>query len=77
VIFISKKPEISLEFAGQAARNPDLVRLLFIVTIDLSKSTAPFASTHNVNYIRGVDEVLFFDAYRISYQSVEMIVSSR
>ncbi|CAF1354908.1 unnamed protein product [Rotaria sordida] len=40
----SKKREVSLGFAQHAATNPDLVGILFIMQIDPTQSTTPFAS---------------------------------
>ena len=52
--------EVSVTFARRAAVNPDLVRVLFVMTIDPSKSSAPFASSIDVSYYKGEeDEVLF------------------
>jgi hypothetical protein len=46
----NKNHEISLRFATAAMANPDLVGILFVMTIDPSKSTAPFASISGVSY---------------------------
>jgi tetratricopeptide (TPR) repeat protein len=55
----SKNREISLRFANAAMANPDLVGILFVMTIDPSKSTAPFASIAGVSYYPTEDEILF------------------
>jgi tetratricopeptide (TPR) repeat protein len=56
----SKDHKVSLGFANRALSNPDLVGILFVMTIDPSQSTAPFASIINVSYYKGKeDEVLF------------------
>jgi tetratricopeptide (TPR) repeat protein len=55
----SKDRQISLQFAYQAVENPDLVGVLFIMTIDPSQSTVPFAATTDVSYNNKADEVLF------------------
>jgi tetratricopeptide (TPR) repeat protein len=56
----SKDHKVSLGFANRAVTNPDLVGILFVMTIDPSQSTTPFASIINVSYYKGKeDEVLF------------------
>jgi hypothetical protein len=56
----SKKREVSLLFAEGYQNNPDLVGILFIITVDPAKSTTPFASIAEVGYLGDAeDEVLF------------------
>ncbi|CAF0819024.1 unnamed protein product [Adineta steineri] len=55
----SKNPGVSLDFAQQAAPNADLVRILFVISINPANSTTPFASVANISDIPGEDEVLF------------------
>ena len=55
----SRNRDVSLEFADQALHNPDMIGILFVMTIDPSKSTAPFASITDVSYYEKEDEVLF------------------
>ncbi|CAF1299635.1 unnamed protein product [Adineta steineri] len=55
----SKNPVVSLNFAQQAATNPDLVGILFVMSINPKDSTAPFASVSDVSYFHIEDEVLF------------------
>jgi tetratricopeptide (TPR) repeat protein len=56
----SKLRQISLNFARRALSNPDLVGILFVMTIDPSQSTTPFASINEVGYFKDrEDEVLF------------------
>jgi tetratricopeptide (TPR) repeat protein len=56
----SKNRTISLNFANHAATNPDLVGILFIMTIDPSQSRTPFACVTDVSYFKDKeDEVLF------------------
>ena len=50
---------VSLRFANRALTNPDLVGVLFIMTIDPSQSTTPFAAIKDVSAIESEDEVLF------------------
>ncbi|CAF1331744.1 unnamed protein product [Adineta ricciae] len=55
----SKKREVSLSFAQQAAVNPDLVGILFIMEVNPIQSTIPFASIRDVSYFSMEEEVLF------------------
>ncbi|CAF1414160.1 unnamed protein product [Adineta steineri] len=55
----SKNRDVSLNFAQQAAANPDLVGILFVISIDPTDSTTPFASVSDVSYFHTEDEVLF------------------
>jgi tetratricopeptide (TPR) repeat protein len=50
---------VSLPFAHSALTDPDSVGVLFVMTIDASKSTTPFASINAVSYFQTEDEVLF------------------
>ena len=55
----SKDRNVSLRFARQSVTNPDLVAILFVMTIDPYKSTTPFASINGVSYFQTEDEILF------------------
>jgi tetratricopeptide (TPR) repeat protein len=55
----SKDRNVSLHFARSALADPDSVGILFVMTIDPSKSTTPFASINGISYFPGEDEVLF------------------
>ncbi|CAF1095706.1 unnamed protein product [Adineta steineri] len=55
----SKNRNVSLNFAQQAATNPDLVGILFVMSISSTHSTTPFASITDVSYFNTEDEVLF------------------
>jgi tetratricopeptide (TPR) repeat protein len=56
----SKVRDVALRFARGALPNPDLVGILFVMTIDPSKSTTPFASINEVAYFKDKeDEILF------------------
>jgi tetratricopeptide (TPR) repeat protein len=55
----SKNRTVSLPFAQSALTDPDSVGILFVMTIDPSKSTTPFASINAVSYFQTEDEVLF------------------
>jgi tetratricopeptide (TPR) repeat protein len=51
--------ETSLKFSRRALLNPDMVGLLFVMMIDPSKSTTPFASVNGISYFSKEDEILF------------------
>ncbi|CAF3786331.1 unnamed protein product [Adineta steineri] len=55
----SRNRDVSLNFAQQVATNPDLVGILFIMSINSVCSTTPFASVTDVSYFHTEDEVLF------------------
>jgi tetratricopeptide (TPR) repeat protein len=55
----SKNRTVSLRFAQSALTDPDSVGILFVMTINPSKSTTPFASINGVSYFQTEDEVLF------------------
>ena len=56
----SKVRDVSLGFARNALADPDLVGILFVMSIDSSKSTTSFASINSVSYFKDEeDEVLF------------------
>jgi tetratricopeptide (TPR) repeat protein len=56
----SKDRNVSLGFARKALADPDSVGILFVMTIDPSQSTTPFASINHVSFFKDkVDEVLF------------------
>jgi tetratricopeptide (TPR) repeat protein len=56
----NKNCTISLSFAQRAVKNPDLMGILFVMTIDPSQSTIPFASIVDVSYFKDKEgEVLF------------------
>jgi tetratricopeptide (TPR) repeat protein len=51
--------DVSLAFAESNQYNHDSVGILFVMTIDPSKSTTPFASINAISYFQTEDEVLF------------------
>jgi tetratricopeptide (TPR) repeat protein len=55
----SKDRPTSLSFAYCALTDPDVVGILFVITVDPSKSTTPFASVHGVSYVPEEHEILF------------------
>ena len=55
----NKDRETSLAFVDHAVENPDVVGVLFVMAIDPSQSTVPFADITNVSYHQADGEVLF------------------
>ncbi|CAF4237845.1 unnamed protein product, partial [Adineta steineri] len=55
----SRNRDVSLCFAPQAVTNPDLIGVLFVMSIKPTHSTTPFASVSDVSYFHMEDEVLF------------------
>jgi tetratricopeptide (TPR) repeat protein len=55
----SKKRDVSLRFTRRALLNPDLVGILFVMTVDPSISSALFAAISDISTIQREDEVLF------------------
>ncbi|CAF3594522.1 unnamed protein product, partial [Adineta steineri] len=55
----SKNRDISLCFAPQAVTNPDLIGIVFVISINPTHSTTPFASVSDISKFHIEDEVLF------------------
>ncbi|CAF1479740.1 unnamed protein product [Adineta steineri] len=55
----SKDKEVSLGFAGRASTKPDMVGILFIMSIDPRLKSTPFASIKEVSYFKEEEEILF------------------
>ncbi len=55
----SNDRQVSLHFAEGALTNTDMVGILFIMTVDTSVSSAPFASIREVSYYKTEEEILF------------------
>jgi tetratricopeptide (TPR) repeat protein len=59
-LLTSKDRNVSLGFARNALTDPNSVGILFVMTIDPSQTTSPFASINGVSYFEEKeDEVLF------------------
>jgi tetratricopeptide (TPR) repeat protein len=50
---------VSHAFAESITSNPDLIGVLFVINIDPSISSTPFAKVKNVSYFQGEEEILF------------------
>ncbi|CAF1133699.1 unnamed protein product [Rotaria sp. Silwood1] len=59
--FLSTSPDrlISIANARQAAENQESVRVLFVITVDLSISSTPFANIRDLQYYSSHESVLF------------------
>ena len=55
----SENRKVSLDFVDKAVANPDLVSILFVMTIDPTKSSTPFASINGLSEFPKEDEILF------------------
>ncbi|CAF3958090.1 unnamed protein product, partial [Adineta steineri] len=55
----SKNEQVSLSFAQDASTKPNMVGILFIISIDPSIKSAPFAFIKEVSYFKQEDEILF------------------
>jgi len=55
----SKNREVSLAFAESSRSDPNLIGILFVMTIEPSKSTTPFADIKGIGYFEGEYEILF------------------
>ncbi|CAF4198749.1 unnamed protein product, partial [Adineta steineri] len=55
----STNEKLSLSFAIDASTEPDKVGILFIMSIDPSIKSAPFASIKEVSYFKEEEEILF------------------
>ncbi|CAF1405316.1 unnamed protein product [Adineta steineri] len=55
----SKDREVSYAFAESNQANPDLVGILFVMKVDSSRSTTPFASIAGISDFQNEEEVLF------------------
>mgnify|MGYP001129900331 CR=1 FL=1 len=55
----NKNKEISLDFARYTLSNADIVSVLFIITVNPSKSTSSFATIDKAAYLGDEDEIIF------------------
>jgi tetratricopeptide (TPR) repeat protein len=61
----SKLRQVSLNFARHTLSNPDLVGILFVMTIDPSQSKTPFASINDVGYFEDQEEEVLFSMHSV------------
>ena len=55
----STNEQVSLSFARDASTKPNMIGILFIMTIDPRSTSTPFASIRDESYFKGEDEILF------------------
>ena len=55
----STNRDVSLDFARRTINTSELVGVLFVIQINPSISTTPFANVKDVSYYKGEDEILF------------------
>ncbi|UJR18382.1 hypothetical protein I4U23_005286 [Adineta vaga] len=55
----SETKGVSFIFADPDRNNPELVGVLFVINVDPSKSTTPFASIRDISHHKDEDEVIF------------------
>lgn len=55
----SKNRQVSLKFAHDTMKTYDLLGILFVITIDPSIPSTPFASVRDVGYYQAEEEILF------------------
>jgi tetratricopeptide (TPR) repeat protein len=58
-LLTSKNRDVSLSFAKDVLTKTDMVGVLFVMTIDLSVSSVPFAAIRDVSYSKAEEEILF------------------
>ena len=65
----SKRRNVALSFARRCTLNSDLIGVLFVMTIDPSLPSTPFASIEKVSYYQTEREILFsmHSVFRIDY----------
>ena len=61
----SQKHKISLRFAERAAANPNLVGILFVMTINHSQTTTPFAAIGKVGYYKNREKEILFSMHTV------------
>lgn len=61
----SKSRSVSLNFACNARSNPDLIGILFVISIDPAQSTIPFASVNKMSAFGDTEEEVLFSMHSI------------
>jgi tetratricopeptide (TPR) repeat protein len=61
----SENRNVSLDFARRTMASSDLVGVLFVMKIDPSLSTAPFANVGQVGYYQGEEEEILFSVHSV------------
>jgi tetratricopeptide (TPR) repeat protein len=55
----SQDQQVSTAFTGSSQSNPDLIDVLFVIIVDPSKTSTPFALVNEVSFYKTENEVLF------------------
>jgi tetratricopeptide (TPR) repeat protein len=58
-LFTSKNRDLSLDFARQTIATSDLIGILFVITINPSIASTPFANIRDVCFVQTEEEILF------------------
>ncbi|CAF1315399.1 unnamed protein product [Adineta steineri] len=61
----SKKEQVSLSFAKDASVKPDMVGILFIMSIDPSIKSTPFASVNELGYYEAKEDEILFSMHTV------------
>lgn len=61
----SKGSEAPLDMARRALANPDLLGVLFRLTVDPSQTTTPYASIKDIGYLQGQDDDFLFSMHTV------------
>ena len=61
----SKKRHVSLNFAERVTKNPNLVGIVFVMNIDPSRSTTPFAAINDVSKFGNREEEVLFSMHTV------------
>ncbi|CAF3864678.1 unnamed protein product [Rotaria sp. Silwood1] len=69
----STKRQVSLNFARRIVATSDLVGILFVIKIDPSIPSTPFADIHDVSYYKSEEEILFSMHSTFRIESIEEI----
>jgi hypothetical protein len=65
LLFTSKNRAVSLDFARHTVRKNDLVGILFVMMIDPSRSTTPFAYITDVSFYENVEDEILFSMHTV------------
>ena len=57
--------QVSLNFAQDALRTPDLIPVLFEIKMDLAQSTIPFASLDDISYFKRKEREILFSMHTV------------
>jgi len=61
----SRNRDVSFYFTKEAAKNPDLVGILFVMTINPAQSTTPFASVIDFSFFKKKEDEMLFSMHTV------------